>query len=135
NIDKVASVTQIQAGLPTDVTFTYSITNTSPAGTDDPITLTHLVDDAGTPGDTSDDFILFDGDSTLGLGTNYVSGDDGDGLLEKGETWVFQYTVNDLVLDAGETRTNIATVNGHDDEDNSVSDTDDAAVTAFNLGR
>ncbi len=135
NIDKVASVTQIQAGLPTDVTFTYSITNTSPAGTDDPITVTHLVDDAGTPGDTSDDFILFDGDSTLGLGSNYVSGDDGDGLLEKGETWVFQYTVNDMVLDAGETRTNIATVTGHDDEDNSVSDTDDAAITAFNLGR
>jgi len=131
-VDKVASVTQIQAGQSTPVTFTYTITNTSPASTD-PITLTHLEDDNGTV-ETSDDKVLFDGDSTLGLGTYYVSGDDGDGLLESGESWLFQWTT-DVTLAAGVTRTNVVTVDGHDDEDNPVTDTDDATVTAFNLGR
>jgi hypothetical protein len=132
NIDKVASVTQVQAGKDTSVTFTYTLTNTSPASTD-PITITHLVDDMGTA-DTGDDVILFDGDSTLGKGIYYDSGDDGDGLLELGESWVYKFTTN-VTLDAGETRTNIVTVDGHDDEDNDVSDTDDASITAYNLGR
>ena len=108
------------------------LTNTSPASTD-PITLTDLVDDMGTA-DTGDDAVLFDGDSTVDKGAYYVSGDDGDGLLEQGESWVFKFTT-DVTLDAGETRTNIVSVDGHDDEDNEVGDTDDASITAFNLGR
>lgn len=132
NIDKVASVTQVQAGQDTSVTFTYTLTNTSLASTD-PLVITHLVDDMGTV-DTGDDVILFDGDSTIGKGIYYDSGDDGDGLLESGESWVYKFTTT-VNLDLGETRTNIVTVDGHDDEDNPVTDTDDASITSYNLGR
>ncbi len=134
-IVKTASVTSVQAGAPTAVTYTYQITNESSAGPLDPLTLTSLVDDNGTPGDTSDDIDLLEGVDLLNpLGIHYVSGDDGDELLEDGETWIFDYDTT-VTLDAGETRTNIVTVNATDDEDNPVSDTDDASVTAFNLGR
>ncbi|HVJ71123.1 MAG TPA: hypothetical protein VM531_06410 [Sphingomicrobium sp.] len=127
NIEKVASLTQIQAGATTPVTFTYTLTNTSPSPFD-PLTLVTLVDDNGTPGDTSDDVDLL-------AGTHFVGGDtDGDTLLDTDETWTFSYTT-DVTLAAGETRTNIVSVTGHDDEDNPVSDSDDAAITAFNLGR
>ena len=133
NIEKVASLTQVQAGADTLVTFTYTVTNTSPASTD-PITITYLVDDMGTP-EIGDDQVLFTGDSTLGKGVYYDSGDgNNNGLLDKGESWVYKFTTT-VNLDAGETRTNVVTVNGLDDEDNSVSDTDDASITAYNLGR
>jgi hypothetical protein len=133
-ITKTASTTSIQAGAPTLVTFTYHLTNdsTSPL---DPLTLTTLVDDNGTPGNTADDINLLEGiDGTHPLGTHYVSGDDGDQLLETGETWVFSANVT-MTLNAGETRTNVVTVYATDDEANSVHASDDAAVTAFNLGR
>ena len=123
DIVKTASPTQIQAGISTSVTFTYEVTNTSPTSLD-PLTLDSLIDDNATV-DTGDDIDLL---------PNYVSGDDGDGIFEQGETWVFTYTT-DLTLDPGEVRTNVVTVHAHDDEDNSVNDSDDATVTAFNLGR
>lgn len=133
-IVKEASETSIQAGLPTLVTFTYSITNESGHSLD-PLTLTSLVDDNGTPLDLTDDINLLEGvDGLNPLGIHYVSGDDGDQLLETGETWLFDYDVT-MTLDPGETRTNIVTVNATDDEGSPVSDTDDASVTAFNLGR
>lgn len=133
-IVKTASITSIQAGAPTLVTFSYSVTNDSVSPLD-PLTLTSLVDDSGTISDVSDDVDLLEGiDGTHPLGIHYVSGDDGDGLLENGETWLFQDQVT-LTLNAGETRTNIVTVNATDDEDNPVSATDDASVTAYNLGR
>jgi hypothetical protein len=133
-IVKTASLTSIQAGAPTLVTFSYQVTNDS-LSTLDPLTLTSLVDDNGTLLDTSDDIDLLDGIDALNpLGIYYVSGDDGDELLETGETWLFQDDVV-LTLAPGETRTNIVTVFADDDEGNSVNASDDAAVTAFNLGR
>ena len=133
NIDKIASPTQIQAGVLSSVTFTYSITNTSTT-TLDPITLTELVDDNGTPLNLADDVNLLTGAVGTDLGDYYVSGDDGDALLETGETWIFEYTT-DVTLLPGQSRTNVVSVTGEDDEGNSVGDTDDAIVTAFNLGR
>jgi hypothetical protein len=133
-IVKTASLTSIQAGSPTLVTYSYQVTNDS-LSTLDPLTLTSLVDDSGTLGDTSDDVDLLEGVDALNpLGIHYVSGDDGDELLETGETWLFQDDVI-LTLAPGETRTNVVTVNADDDEGNSVSASDDAAVTAYNLGR
>jgi len=133
NIEKIASPTQIQAGVLSPVTFTYSITNTSTT-TLDPLTLTELVDDNGTLLNLADDVDLLTGAIGTDLGDYYVSGDDGDALLETGETWIFEYTT-DVTLLPGESRTNIVSVTGEDDEGNSVGDTDDAIVTAFNLGR
>ena len=133
-IVKTASITSIQAGAPTLVTYSYRVTNES-LSTLDPLTLTSLIDDSGTFGDTSDDVDLLEGVDALNpLGIHYVSGDDGDELLEIGETWLFQDDVI-LTLDAGETRTNVVTVSADDDEGNGVNASDDAAVTAYNLGR
>jgi hypothetical protein len=122
-ITKTASTTSIQAGTPTPVTFTYTLTNLSTTPLD-PLTLTSLRDDMGTAA-TDDDVNLL---------PHYTSGDDGDGLLEVGETWNFSYTAM-LTLNPGETRTNVATVYATDDEGNSVHASDDAAVTGYNLGR
>src|SRR4029077_20872820 len=64
------------------VTWTYNVTNQGL----EPIDNVVVTDDNGTPGDTSDDL------STLKSGSKqitYVSGDDGNGLLDPGETWVF----------------------------------------------
>lgn len=133
HLEKTASPTSFSEGDPTDVTFTYVLTSQS--SNTDPLTLTSFIDDNATPGDTSDDIDLLTGASGTDLGDFYVSGDtDADGLLDKTESWTFSYTT-DVTLDAGETRTNIVSVTAHDDEDNPVGDNDDAAVTAFNLGR
>ena len=56
------------------VTFTYLVSNTGLVD----VTINSLTDDAGTPGDVFDDFDPV-----------YVSGDDGDGILGVGETWLF----------------------------------------------
>lgn len=136
-IDKVASVTSIQAGDPTLVTFSYTITNESSSPLD-PLLLTSLVDDNGTSGigEEGDDIDLLAGiDATYPLGIYYVSGDaDGDELLDTNESWLFEYSTT-LTLAPGETRTNIVAVEAEDDEGNPVSDTDDASVMAYNLGR
>ena len=45
-----------------------------------PLDIVRLIDDAGTPEDRSDDFVL----------TDFAGGDDdGDGLLDPGETWLY----------------------------------------------
>src|SRR3712207_8197309 len=55
------------------VTYTYQVTNTSPASTDSELSAVTLTDSDGTP--------------------TYVSGDtDGDGKLDKGETWTYTLT-------------------------------------------
>lgn len=124
NIVKTASLTQVQAGQATNVTFTVEVTNEGVPT--DPLSLTTLVDDNGTPGTPGDDFSLL---------PFYVSGDTNtDGFLDVGETWTFEYTKS-VTLAAGEVRTNLATVHATDDEANDVSDSDDATITAFNLGR
>ena len=81
HVEKAASLTQVQAGAQTSVTFTYDVTNISTTSLD-PLTLTHLVDDIGTVA-TGDDVDL------LAHGT-FVGGDtNGNSLIDKGETWSF----------------------------------------------
>src|SRR5207249_1825190 len=97
------------------VTYTYTLTNTSPAGVFDPLTLTSLVDDKA--GD-----IL--------ASHNTFTGDDGDGLLEAGETWVFTKSQAIPPGDAtGGSYTNTVTVNAKDNENHTTSDTDSKTVT------
>ena len=107
------------------VTYTYELTNTSPASRT-PLTLTSLVDDGGTPADTSDDVNL------LTAGT-FVGGDtDGDGLIDAGETWTYTYTT-DVTLNAGASLTNVVTATAVDDEGTSETGTDTATVTATDV--
>jgi hypothetical protein len=120
NLVKEASPTTIPEGTATDITYTYTLTNTSPG--DDALTLTSFIDDNGTPADTSDDVdLLVDG--------TFVGGDtDGDGMLDKDETWTFTYVREDTVVNAG-SLVNTAGVSAVDEEGNNTSDTDDATVT------
>ncbi len=76
------------------VTWTYKVTNTgNVAFTMDQI---EIVDDAGTPGDTSDDFSTTSGDITLD-----ASSDTGViGVLEVGEMWI--YEASDVAQDLGD---------------------------------
>jgi len=126
---KDASSVSILEGQPTNITYTYTLTSQS--ATTDPLTITELVDDNATPLDLTDDIDLLEGvDGTHPLGIHYVSGDaDNDQLLDSTETWVFNYMVNGVTLNAGETRTNVAAVTAEDDEGNEVGDDDDATVT------
>ncbi len=59
----------------TDVTFTYAVTNTGARA----LSGLQVTDDNGTPGYAGDDF-----------SPQYVSGDDGNGVLDPGETWVYR---------------------------------------------
>ncbi len=54
------------------ITYTYEVSNTGSQALANVV----LRDDNATPGDASDDFL-----------PSYLSGDDGDGLLETGEVW------------------------------------------------
>ncbi|UWQ93699.1 hypothetical protein K3727_21740 (plasmid) [Rhodobacteraceae bacterium M382] len=69
-----ANILPVDVTVGAPVTWTYLVSNAH----DIPVTINSLTDDAGTPGDTSDDFDPV-----------YVSGDDGDGILGVGETWLF----------------------------------------------
>jgi hypothetical protein len=91
------------------VTYTYLVTNESPAAATDPLSDVMLSDTDGTP--------------------TYVSGDDGDDLLEEGETWTYSMVVNLPGQAAGTSHTNTATVSGYDDEENYAEDEDDETVT------
>ena len=58
-----------------NVTYTYKLTNTSPAGEFDPLTITSLVDDKA---------------GNILTGGTFVGGDaDNDGLLDFNETWTY----------------------------------------------
>jgi hypothetical protein len=60
----------------TTAVWTYLVTNTGNA----PVRVTMITDDNGTPGEASDD-----------LTASYVAGDaNGNGLLDVGETWLYQ---------------------------------------------
>jgi uncharacterized repeat protein (TIGR01451 family) len=89
----------------TNVTYTYHVTNTSPAGAYDPLDGITISDTDGTP--------------------TYQSGDDGDGLLEVGETWV--YTLSVLMTEFG-AHINTVTACGTDDENNQACDTDTVTI-------
>ncbi|WP_192384660.1 hypothetical protein [Mesorhizobium silamurunense] len=123
----------VQSGAQ-NATYHYEITNTSAAGVFDPLTLTSLVDDNATPGDTSDDINLVDGFvANSSYGTHYVSGDlDGDYQVDSNETWVFEATSAFNLLPNADTRTNTVEVVAHDDDSlNEVSAEDSATVQSF----
>lgn len=88
------------------VTWTYVVTNTG----DVPLANVVVVDDAGTPGDTGDDFEPI-----------FVGGDDGnDGILSPGEIWYYE-AAGTAVLGQYE---NIATVTAQTDDDSQTEVTD-----------
>ncbi len=62
-----------------------------------------------------------DGDPT------YVSGDDGDDLLEEGETWVYTASKNITGI-SGQSFTNTVVINVKDDENNPATDSDTETV-------
>ena len=91
------------------VTYTYLLTNTSMAGAFDPLSNINVSDTDGVP--------------------VYVSGDDGDNLLEKGETWIYTLTVAMPIQDAFTVHENTVTATGKDDEANPATGMATAKVT------
>ncbi|RWC51840.1 hypothetical protein [Mesorhizobium sp.] len=123
----------VQSGAQ-NATYHYAITNTSPAGALDPLTLTSLVDDNGTPANTGDDIDLLNGFvANSSHGTHYVSGDtNGDYLVDSNETWVFEATSAFNLLPKADSRTNTVEVAAHDDDSlNEVTAQDTATVSSF----
>ncbi|MFC3324453.1 beta strand repeat-containing protein [Mesorhizobium cantuariense] len=130
-IEKTADTISIDEGASGDVTYTYKVTNTSPAGALDPLTLTSLVDDNATPGSPGDDINLLDGFvKGSDYGTHYADGDtDGDYQVDSDETWTFNATVNIAAHNAGSI-VNTVVVHGHDDDSlTDVTANDTATVT------
>lgn len=122
----------VQSGAQ-NATYHYAITNTSPAGALDPLTLTSLVDDNGTA-NTGDDIDLLNGFvANSSHGTHYVSGDtNGDYLVDTGETWLFTATSAFNLLPNADFRTNTVEVAAHDDDSlNEVTAQDTATVSSF----
>jgi hypothetical protein len=91
----------------TAVTFTYEVTNTGARA----LSNLQVTDDNGTPGYAGDDF-----------SPHYLSGDDGNGVLDPAETWVYT-TMRPAV--AGPHAT-LATASGTDSTGRTVADTDQA---------
>jgi hypothetical protein len=111
------------------VTYKYVLTNTSAQAAVDPLTITDLVDDNGTPANPAEDFALVLGGVVQNGVTLVKSGGDQDDLLEDGETWTFKVERQVGPLNEGESVVNKAVVTAKDDEGNEATDTDDASVT------
>ena len=97
----------LAAGTP--LVLTYLVRNLSPDGA--PISGVSLRDDAGTPATLGDDIVPV-----------YVSGDDGDQLLEVGETWLLAAPAG-REAQAGLQR-HVATVRGLSAAGNALQDSD-----------
>ena len=95
-------------------TYTYKITNTSPASTD-PVTITSVIDDV--LGDLTDEAIAANGGNPI--------------VLAPGAFFSFDYTTL-TAFNAG-TVTNVVTVSGQDDENTTTSATDTATLTVANV--
>ena len=74
----VKTANKTSAAFGEAITYTYEVSNTGTRALANVV----LRDDNATPGDASDDFL-----------PSYLSGDDGDGLLETGEVWKYTATV------------------------------------------
>ena len=113
-VDKSAPAIVVEGST---VTYTFTLTNTSPADTD-PLTVTSVTDD-----------VL--GDLTAAANAAWIAqGHGGPVVLARNDAFTFAYTTPS-VLNAG-TVTNTVTVTGHDDENNPASDTDSHTVTVDN---
>ena len=93
-----------------DVTYTYTVKNTSPASTD-PVTVTSLVDDKA-------------GD----LLAAFTAANGGSAVLAPGASVSFTLNQHLPVKNADGSYTNIVTVTGHDDENDTATDTATATV-------
>src|SRR5262249_55900185 len=120
NITKVADSAVV--AVPGQVTYSYEVTNTSPAGPLDPLTITSLIDDNGTPctapnvpvNCAADDFTPIPVDSQP---DGFNDGDtDKDGLLDFDETWLFTKTVQITTGSDGQIITNTVRVTANDDD-------------------
>lgn len=112
--DTPAEAVEIAAGAP--LTWTYTVTNTGE--TDFAFADVIVVDDNGTPGDSSDDFSpTFDGGDT-----------NNDGILSPGEIWTYETTTTAESLTVSGA-TNTVYFNG-----NSALDGPDGNVRSFSAG-
>src|SRR5439155_1227056 len=120
---KSASPTSVrEGGVGGDqVTYTYLVTNTSPAGASDPLSSVSLSDTDGTP------TAVLNGD-----GFN-VGDSNEDNILQAGETWKYTLTVTPPAQDVGTSHTNKVTATGKDDEGNTATGTDTATITYTNV--
>src|SRR5207248_645486 len=84
------------------VTYTYQVLNTG----DSPLVNVVVVDDAGTAGDTADDF---NPDPVLDNDGFNVGDSNQDGILDPGETWQYTKTLN-VPQGATDPFVNVATV-------------------------
>lgn len=99
-VQVVKTASSLEVFTDEEVTYTYEVTNT---------------------GDFDLDNIVVSDDKCAPV--NYVSGDDGDNILEDSETWVYECTQA-----LSESTTNVVTVTADDPFDNEVSDTDEVTV-------
>ena len=98
---KEANVTTILEGTPTDVTYCYTLTSQSAAT--DPLTITSLVDDNGRPLPGADtDQIKWCRPVASARNSLQKRRREQQRLLDGGETWLFNYTVEDVVLNTRE---------------------------------
>src|SRR5262249_43687064 len=97
------------------VTYSYQVTNTSPAGVFDPLSGVTLTDTDGTP--------------------TFVSGDtNNDNILQVGETWLYTLTFAVPAGNAsGSGHTNVAVARGLDDGGHPATDIAVARVTYTNV--
>jgi Ca2+-binding RTX toxin-like protein len=126
-VDKTVNVASIQGGG--SLTYTYKLTNESSASTD-PLTLVSLIDDGGTPGGSGSHDILNTGIFSYGVVT-FVGGDtNGNGRLDRGETWTYTWTTTAPSFVGN--FTNIVVATAKDDENVTVTASDDATVQVLN---
>jgi hypothetical protein len=101
DVTKTVSPDKVCTGVPTDVTYTYSVTN--PTGST--LTVT-LVDDNGTPGNAADDFCVVPDNASCS--TYSASSASCSFTLAPNETKSCMHTINGLTLTT-DPRTNIVT--------------------------
>jgi hypothetical protein len=136
NKDKIFNDVENLTNVDGKADYRYVVTNASPAGAVDPLTLTSFVDDRGTIS-TSDDVNLLSG-FVFGssYGDYYASGDtDNDYRVDSSESWTFEANLLVPFSAASKTNKNIATVSGEDDEGSPTSATDDAMVKFIDYGQ
>jgi hypothetical protein len=114
--------------------FKYVLTNASPAGTFDPLTINNLVDDNGTPSNATDDFKLVNDGSLVAGVTLVKSGGDTDNLLETSESWTYTVSRTVPVNATKPTSTNTGTVYAEDNEGTPATASDTATVKFINYG-